>query len=77
MGLYNLRLGPKQYHNEVYDADNCYLNDFPSDMRLSDNDSTNFGFLTKLGYQLYFKCILSLMYNEHKNGPVTGQGGLS
>ena len=52
--------------SKMYDADNCYLNDYPSDMRLIKNDSKNFGFLIKLGYQLYFKCISSLMYNEDK-----------
>ena len=48
----------------VYDAE--YLNDYPSNLKLSDNDAKKFGFLIKLGYQLYFKCISSLMFNEHK-----------
>ena len=52
--------------SKVYDAENCYLNDFPSHLRLSDSDCNKFGFLIKLGYQLYFKCISSLMYNEEK-----------
>ena len=50
--------------SQVYDDENCYLNDFPSELRLSEFDSHNFGILIKLGYRLYFKCISGIMYTE-------------
>ena len=50
--------------SQIYDDVNCYLNDFPSDLRLSEFDAHNFGVLIKLGYRLYFKCISGIMYTE-------------
>ena len=55
--------------SKVYDEKSCYLNDYPSGLRFSENDSKKFGFLIKLGYQLYFKCILSVMYTEEEKKP--------
>ena len=45
--------------SQVYDEENCYLNDYPGDLKLSEQDAKNFGFLIKLGYRVYFKCISS------------------
>ena len=50
--------------SQIYDDVNCYLNDFPSDLRLSEFDAHNFGVLIKLGYRLYFKCISGVMFTE-------------
>ena len=52
--------------SRVYDEESCYLNDYPSELKFSDGDSKKFGFLIKLGYQLFFKCISSVMYTAHK-----------
>ena len=51
--------------SQLYDEENCFLNDYPGDLKLSEHDCKNFGFLLKLGYQMYFKCISSLMYNSN------------
>ena len=52
--------------SKVYDEESCYLNDYPIDLKFSDGDSKKFGSLIKLGYQLYFKCISSVMYTEEE-----------
>ena len=36
--------------SQLYDALHCFLNDYPSDLRLSEFDAHNFGILIKLGY---------------------------
>ena len=53
--------------SQVYDPDECYLNDFPSELKFSEGDRLRLGFLIGLGYRIYFKCISSAMYtNEGK-----------
>ena len=51
--------------SQVYDEENCYLNDYPGNLKLSEKDARNFGFLIKMGYQIYFKCISSVMRTEN------------
>ena len=50
--------------SQLYDDMHCFLNDYPSHLRLSEFDAHNFGILIKLGYRLYFKCISGIMLTE-------------
>ena len=50
--------------SQLYDDNYCFLNDFPSELRLSEFDAHNFGVLIKLGYRLYFKCISGIMHTD-------------
>ena len=50
--------------SQLYDDNYCFLNDFPSELTLSEFDAHNFGVLIKLGYRLYFKCISGIMHTD-------------
>ena len=50
--------------SQVYDDQNCFMNNYRSELRFAERDVRNFGFLIRIGYRIYFKCISNVMYTE-------------